>query len=214
MDEDVLFLLSEEERMCNTPQSEHLIGETFVKDPLDFLRMRPFSSRWKIMIEGHRLLSNVRNRYHITDGEELIFCLMIETYSWYFRSAEGTECRQRMIEIWERLLAKLPQSTEPIVRRYLKTDKVDFAIGDTWCCPFSLTTTENNWTPKDEESIYEIHLKGNGQTTAKKVYALYNHGEDCGNAEYQVNFPRNTSFYILDIQSMPNGGIKFIMREM
>ena len=172
MDNEVKYLLEEEERVNNLPcfngrsPSCAVIGH-----PLEFLGQRPISSRWNVMQKGNRIPLDVREKYNITDAEELVFWLMIGECSFNFRDDKGVECRRQMIDIWERFLSKVPHCESSVVQRYLKShDKMDFKIGDTWECPFSLTGTTNtinDWPLRDDESIYEIHLLKNGKTKAK-----------------------------------------------
>ena len=212
------YLLKQEEEYCqNHPQSCFYFDEKEKHDPMDFVHTKPFSSHLKDIKEGKGLSEGTIQKYRITFLEQLIFRMMICKYSGYFRDGD-CKVKRIMIATWEKLLKKMPQCTDTTVRRYLKShDRIDFKKGEIWECPFSLTCTTNTireWPLKEEENLYEIQLLANGKTKAKNVYAIYNHGIECDNPEYQVNFPKNTSFHIINIQEMENGGTKITMNEM
>lgn len=209
------YLLKIEEEYCNTHPQSCFCFETKEKyDPMDFVHAKPFSSHLKDITEGKGLPEETIQKYRITLLEQIIFRMMICRYSGYFRDGD-CEVKRIMIATWEKLLKKMPQCTDTAVRRYLKShDRIDFKKGDLWKCPFSLTCTTNEWPLNDNECLYEIHLLDNENTKAKNVYEIYNHGLECDNPEFQVNFPKNTSFRIIDIQDMINGGTKITMQEI
>ena len=208
------YLLKQEEEYCqNHPQTFAFFAEQ-VYDPKDFLIEKPFNTHIQAIKEGKGLSKETIQKYRITFLEQIIFRMMICRYSGYFRDGD-CKVKRIMIATWEKLLNKMPQCTDTAVRRYLKShDRIDFKKGDLWKCPFSLTCTTNEWPLNDNECLYEIHLLDNEKTKAKSVYEIYNHGIECDNPEFQVNFPKNTSFRIIDIQDMINGGTKITMKEI
>ena len=220
MDSEVSYLLTEEDQVSKllNNSANSIFDDSLKEHPLEFLTRSPFSSWWNHMQEGNRIPLAARIKYNITDAEELVFWLMAGDFSYYFRDDKGMGSRKVMIDIWERFLSKAPYCKSSVVRRYLKShDRKDFEIGEMWECPFSLTcttNTESDWPLNNNESLYEIQLSNKGNTKAKSVYEVYNHGVECENPEFQVNFPKMTTFRIVDIKEMENGGIKIIMQEI
>lgn len=77
----------------------------------------------------------------------------------------------------------------------------------------------------EDGSIFHLHIRPEhladkvilvgDQNRVDIVASYFDKGSiECDNPEFQVNFPKDTSFRIIDIQDMKNGGIKIIMEEI
>lgn len=220
MEKSIQYFIQQEREYLQTHSSRRPIFDDTEDDPLDFLEEQPFSSLYEHMQESPLISCDIKTRYNITDTEELMLFFMIHQYSRYFRyngeqnKDSYPEVIQRMRQHWEAFLHKIPNCDASVLYRYCNTfDNTDLQKGDMWVCPFSLTAREEEWPLNPSEDIYEIHLLPNNLTRAKAVWKIYNHGEDCDNPEYQVNFLSNTKFHIDDVVSMDNGGKKIVMHE-
>lgn len=215
MEKDVIFLLEEEKRACEeTSRDTFTFDDEYVEDPHSFLHDHPISIELDRISSGDGLSKEIRSRYGITDAEEIVFWLIIGKYSYIIKNTQSSPCRQKIINLWEQLLQKIPVHRGPVLHRVLTDERFDFSQGDMWLCRYSLTCTTNDWPLNRDENTYEIHLLPNGLTKARNVYEIYNHGASCDNPENQVNFPKGTSFRIVDVQKMPNNGTKVIMEEL
>lgn len=219
MEEPIAYFFEQENQYLQSHPDEPVFEDEMEDDPLDFLRKQPFSSYY-MTLQKHPLVdASVKAEKGITETEELMLFLMIGEYSWYFRADRGIEClpqiRQEMIRHWDSFLGKIPVCKADKVYRHCHShDIIDFSVGEEWLCQFSLTTREEEWPLNEDENMYEVHLLPQKLTRAKAIWEIYNHGQDCGSPEYQVNFLSNTKFHIDDIVLMDNGGKKIIMHEI
>lgn len=219
MEETIAYFIEQEKQYLKEHPNDPIFEDEMVYDPLDFLRRQPFSYYYEALQRHHLISTSEKARMGITDTEELMLFLMIGEYSGYFRADNGVEClpqvRQEMIRQWDSFLSKIPICEVTKVYRYCRSqDKIDFSIGDQWLCQFSITARTEEWPLHKDENVYEIYLLPADSTRAKAVWEIYNHGDQCDNPEYQVNFLSNTKFQVNDIVLMENGGKKILMQEI
>lgn len=219
MEEPIAYFFEQENQYLQSHPDEPIFEDEMEYDPLDFLRKQPFSSYYMDLQKHHLVDASTKAEFGITETEELMLFLMIGEYSCFFRADRGLDClpnvRLEMIRHWDLFLHKIPACNKEKVYRHCHShDRIDFSVGEEWLCPFSLTTREEEWPLHEDENVYEIHLLPENITQAKAIWKIYNHGADCDNPEYQVNFLSNTKFQINDIVSMDNGGKKILMHEI
>ena len=106
--------------------------------------------------------------------------------------------KQALIDSLDSALRKIPKCTHRTLYANNGYEKFKNHVGENFTVAGFLTTSKDDFCNARRIKWIITPLPPH-QTRAHEIYHIYNHGDDCDNAEWQVEFERNTSFKVTRI---------------
>lgn len=199
---NIKYFLDEEDRYNQANHEAVLLWnnglESIERDPLSFLRKRPFHRSY----DNIGYVRELTKGYELNDAEHIVLSMFIMQSSQYFRddyyNMPIPEIAISMFEVLESVIAKAPRFDKNTLYRFCNdNDKFDMKVGDVIFVPHNLTCTTSRWNRSDC-NIYVIQTLSQDKTRAHDLCKMYPHNP----AEKQVNFLRGTKFLVTDIKEI------------
>lgn len=147
--------------------------------------------------------AKITNNYALTE-EEMLFIIMLEGFEYRliqeaaFNEKLNTPYTNRILNGLDSALNKIPQTSHNTLYRQDSYYTNIPQIGD-------IININGYWTTSIEDFDNTNHIKWiittlpQAETKAHNIYNVYNHGVDCGSAEWQVEYERGSKFRVDNI---------------
>lgn len=183
------------------------LSEIGVDDRLNYLSDRIISKYIRFIKEP----SEQELKFNLSEVQMVLLRLFVGRYSYIFRDdyyPEGiTDFVQNLFDTLDDMINKVPINCDATLYRFCNNyDRSDMQVGDIVLITHNLTCTNDDWHNEKYNNVYVISPLKNDKTRARNLFELRVDGKN----ERQVNYLRNTSFRVRNVECIQEYGHKRI----
>ena len=168
----IAYFLEEETKYCEEHKNDSLLiwdeecdmQQSDMDDPLPFLKRNRFHGIYDDICSYREKYAKIIKEFNLSDSELLMLRLFKADLSSYFRDdMYRKDIPSFVIEMQKCLYSAINKAPifegDTLYRFCVCEDKVDFAPGQKYTVPYSLTTTKDNWSFVHPSLEIRINIK-------------------------------------------------------